>query len=165
MREEIIPQVRNSIEQFLYEEEGKITRNKVLTVGSMMLIMGLLFATDVFAEHSSHRSHSSHKSHSSHSSGSSGSGHSSHESHVSHSSHSSHSSGDGHSSHSSGGSVTSGGLPTSGGATYNPEPEVVTPDVSFTASAPASDAMSGGETPSLDFSLPDTPKTVVDTGM
>ena len=161
MREEIIPQVRNSIEQFLYEEEGKITRNKVLTVGSMMLIMGFLFATDVFASHSSHRSHSSHKSHSSHSSHSSGDygGHSSHESHTSHSSHSSHSSSSDHSSHSSGG--VSGTLPS---RTSTPEPEVVTPDVEFSASTPSSDMMATAGTPDLGFSLPDTPKTVVDTG-
>ena len=164
MREEIIPQVRNSIEQFLYEEEGKITRNKVLTVGSMMLIMGLLFATDVFADHSSHSSHSSHKSHSSHGSGSSGGGHGSHESHVSHGSHQSHSSGDGHSSHSSGTSASGSNIARDLNLDVS-TPETVTPDVDFSASAPASDAMAGGAVPELDFSLPDTPKTVVDTGM
>lgn len=38
MEKEIIPKIKKSIEDFLFEEEGNITRNKVLTVGSMMLI-------------------------------------------------------------------------------------------------------------------------------
>ena len=72
------PDFKKSIEDYLYEEEGNITRNKLLMVGSLALIMSCLFALDVSAGHSSHRSHSSH---SSHRSGSSG--------HYSHSSHSS----------------------------------------------------------------------------
>lgn len=84
------PDFKKSIEDYLYEEEGNITRNKLLMVGSLALIMSCLFALDVSAGHSSHRSHSSH---SSHRSGSSG--------HYSHSSHESHQSGTSHSSHSS----------------------------------------------------------------
>lgn len=88
------PDFKKSIEDYLYEEEGNITRNKLLMVGSLALIMSCLFALDVSAGHSSHRSHSSH---SSHRSGSGG-----HYSHSSHESHQSHQSGSGHSSHSSG---------------------------------------------------------------
>lgn len=81
------PHVQKTVDDFLSDEEGNIPMSKVLTIGSMIMILGILFAEDVFAEHSSHRSHSSH---SSHSSGGGGYGHSSH---VSHSSHSSHQSG------------------------------------------------------------------------
>ena len=87
------PHIQESIENFLYDEEGNIPRNKVVMLGSMMLIMSMMLASDIFA---AHRSHSSHSSHRSHSSGSSGyhSSHSSHRSHRSHtsSSHGSHSS-------------------------------------------------------------------------
>lgn len=91
------PKLPKSITNFLTEEEGSISRNKILAVGSLMVIMTVLMAPDVYAKHSSHSSHRSHSSGSSHRSG-----HSSHESHVSHSSssHSSHSSSV-HSSHSS----------------------------------------------------------------
>lgn len=91
----LFPKVQRSITDFLLDQEGNIPRNKILTVGSMMVLLTVLMAQDAFAKHSSH---SSHKSHSSHSSGSGG--HSSHESHVSHVSHSSHVSGE-HSAHSS----------------------------------------------------------------
>ena len=90
------PDFKKSIEDYLYEEEGNITRNKLLMVGSLALIMSCLFALDVSA---GHRSHSSHRSHYSHSSGGGGGGHYSHSSHESHVS---HQSGSGHSSHSSG---------------------------------------------------------------
>lgn len=79
------PEIKKSIEDFIYEEEGNIPRNKVVALGTMLLVMSLLMYDEVFA---GHRSHSSHGSHQSHSSGSGG-GHGSHESHVSHSSHSS----------------------------------------------------------------------------
>ena len=94
------PEIRKSICDFITEEEGSISRNKVIAVGALMLVMSTLMAPHVYAGHSSHRSHSSH---SSHSSGSHSSGHSSHVSHSSHSSgyHSSHSSHSNHSNHSS----------------------------------------------------------------
>lgn len=80
MAELSFPHVEQKIEDFLYDEEGSIPVGKVLTIGSMILILGLLMADDAFA---AHRSHSSHSSHSSHQSGYSG-GHSSHTSHASH---------------------------------------------------------------------------------
>ncbi len=92
----MFPQIQRNITNFLLDQEGNIPRNKILTVGSMMILLTVMLAQDTFAKHSSH---SSHKSHSSHSSGAGG-GHGSHESHVSHISHSSHVSGE-HSSHSS----------------------------------------------------------------
>lgn len=150
MSEKLFPKIIKSIEDFLYEEEGNITRNKVLTIGSMMLIMGVILGTDAFAAHRSHSSHKSHSSHSSHSSGSGG--HSSHESHVSHTSHVS-SSGGSHSSHSS--------------ATQNVQPahsNVVPVDPMPSMSGigiktpPASDAMTMADNIATSFTLPDTPK-------
>lgn len=92
--DKMIPKISRKINDFLYEEEGNISRGKIITVGSLMLIAGLIFADEVFGAHRSHSSHKSHSSHSSHSSGSGG--------HASHSSHSSHSSSTTtHSSHSS----------------------------------------------------------------
>ena len=83
----LIPKISKKISDFLYEEEGNISRGKILTVGSWLLVAGILFAD------SSHRSHSSHSS-----SSYGGGGHSSHESHQSHQS---HQSGSTHSNHSS----------------------------------------------------------------
>lgn len=107
--------IRKSLSDFLYEEEGNISRGKILTVGSLLLLAGIIFADEVFG---AHRSHSSHSSHSSSSSGYS----SSHGSHVSHQSHQSHQSGGStHSSHSSS-SVSSysepAGTTSSSGATH-----------------------------------------------
>jgi activator of HSP90 ATPase len=100
--ENVFPKIVKSVETYLFDEEGSIPRSKLVHVGSMVLLLGMVLGLDAFAKHSSH---SSHQSHSSHSSGSGG-----HVSHVSHSSHvsgshSSHSSSS-HSSHSSGAAVT-----------------------------------------------------------
>lgn len=89
------PEIKKSIYDFLYEEEGNVDRSKVIFVGSLMILTGIMLTQEAFAVHRSHSSHSSH---------SSGSypGHSSHESHVSHTSHQSGSGGhDSHVSHSS----------------------------------------------------------------
>lgn len=95
MEDRLFPSIKKSVEDFIYEEEGNITRSKVVAMGTMMLILSLLMYDEVFA---AHRSHSSHGSHASHSSGRGAGIHGSHESHVSHSSHVSSS---GHSSHGS----------------------------------------------------------------
>ena len=114
------PEIKRSIQNYLYEEEGNITRNKLLMVGSLAVVMSVLFALDAEAGHRSHSSHSSHRS-SSHGSG--------HGSHVSHQSHQSHQSGSGHSSHSSGshssGSATHSN--TSAAVTTPTYPEVLVP--------------------------------------
>lgn len=93
MDKSIFPHIKKSIENFVSDQEGNIPRNKVLTIGSMMLILSVLLADQAFAGHTSHRSHSSHSSHRSHSN-------SGHYSHSSHSSHSSHTSSSTHSNHS-----------------------------------------------------------------
>lgn len=65
----IFPSVKKTISDFLYEEEANISRGKILSIGSLMIIVSILLMTeDVFAGHRSHSSHSSHRSHSSHSS-------------------------------------------------------------------------------------------------
>lgn len=106
------PEIKKSIQNYLYEEEGNITRNKLLMVGSLAVVMSVLFALDAEAGHRSHSSHSSHRS-SSHGSG--------HESHVSHQS---HQSGSGHSSHSSGSAAHNN---TSAAVTMPTYPEVLVP--------------------------------------
>ncbi|MBR2786177.1 MAG: His-Xaa-Ser repeat protein HxsA3 [Clostridia bacterium] len=102
--EKFLSKMNKKINDFLYEEEGNISRGKMLTVGSLLIIAGFIFADEVFGAHSSHSSHSSHRSHSSHSSHKSHYSHSSstHGSHASHSNtHSSHAShSNTHSSHS-----------------------------------------------------------------
>ena len=118
-KNELFPKAKKGIENFLTDQEGNIPRNKILTVGVMTILLGIIFAQDAFAahrSHSSHRSHQSHRSHSnsghrshySHSSSSHGSSHNSHSNvttqHNSHSSHSNvttqHNSHSSHSSHS-----------------------------------------------------------------
>lgn len=120
------PEIKKSIQNYLYEEEGNITRNKLLMVGSLAVIMSVLFALDAEAGHRSHSSHSSHRS-SSHGSG--------HGSHVSHQSHQSHQSGSGHSSHSSGHSSHSSGSAahsnTSTAVTTPVYPEVLVPQQTY----------------------------------
>ena len=84
--------MQRSLNDFIYEEEGNISRGKILTVGSLLLIAGIIFADEVYARHSSHRSHVSHTSHSSHRSHTSHRSHSSHSNtHSSHANHASHS--------------------------------------------------------------------------
>ena len=95
----LFPTIDRSISDFLLEEEANISRKKILSVGTMLILVSLFLGTSVFAKHTSHSSHKSHVSHTSHSSGYGG--HSSHESHQSHQSHTSHVSGVDHSSHSS----------------------------------------------------------------
>lgn len=90
MEEKVIPKIQKRLTDFLYEEEGNISRSKVLTVGSLLLIAGIIFADEVYGAHSSHRSHVSHTSHRSHTSHTSHRSHSSHSS-SSHGSHASHS--------------------------------------------------------------------------
>lgn len=87
MKNDFFPKLERSLEDFLYEEEGNITRNKMVMVGSLVLVLSLLMYDEVFAGHRSHSSHSSHRSHSS----GSGGGHGSHSNHANHASHSSES--------------------------------------------------------------------------
>lgn len=91
------PKIKKSIQDFFDDEDGSITRNKVLVIGGMVIILGMLLSDEVYAAHRTHythRTHSSHRTsnnkHGSHSSHSSS--HSTHSDHYTHSSHSSHTS-------------------------------------------------------------------------
>lgn len=51
MADSFFPKVKKSITDFLYEEEGNIPRNKLLTLGSMILLLSILYADEAFAGH------------------------------------------------------------------------------------------------------------------
>ena len=134
----MIPKVKKKLSSFLLSEEGKISKQSLLSLGAFMsaaVIGGILAtkeaaathtnsldvaysdgtATGTHAHHSSHSSHGSHGSHGSHSS------HGSHGSHGSHSSHGSHGSHSSHSSHANAGDCAcacacTGAAPCGGGA-------------------------------------------------
>lgn len=76
---QIFPALTRALGDYLSDEEGNITRNRVISIGAMAIVLGMLCSMDVFAKHRSHSSHSSHVSGSRSSSN--------HYSHVSHSSH------------------------------------------------------------------------------
>lgn len=80
----LFPSVTKALGDYLSDEEGNITRSKVVTLAGIAIVLGTLYGLNVQASHRSHSSHSSH---------SSGSYSSAHYSHISHSSHSSHVSG------------------------------------------------------------------------
>ncbi len=142
-KKDIFPSIQKSITDLLNDEEGSIPRNKLVMLGTTIMLMSLMMSIDVMASHSSHRSHSSHSSHVS----GGGGDHYSHYSHVSHSSHvsgnghssggSSHSSGGG--SHSSGGSSHSSHSNSTPSAGSIPVPQVPKSD-SFMKNIPARSA-------------------------
>lgn len=41
-KEKLLPKINRKINDFLYEEEGNISRGKILTVGSLLLIAGMM---------------------------------------------------------------------------------------------------------------------------
>ena len=94
--ENMFPQFAKRLEDLIEDEEGNIPGNKLLMLGTMIIILGSILSLEAFAKHRSHSSHRSHTSHSSHRSGSHSS-HSSHSSHYSHVSHTSHSNTSSHS--------------------------------------------------------------------
>lgn len=82
----VFPALTKALSNYLFDEEGNIARNRVVSVGAMAIVLGMLCSIDVFARHGSHVSHGSHGSHVS------GAYVRSHSNHFSHSSHASHSS-------------------------------------------------------------------------
>jgi ABC-type Zn2+ transport system substrate-binding protein/surface adhesin len=90
--DDIFPHVKHAVEDFLFDEEGNIPRNRMLTIGSMMLILSMLLAEPVFAKHRTHYTHRTHSTHSTHSSSTHGSHstHSTHSTHVTHADHATH---------------------------------------------------------------------------
>lgn len=61
-----LPTLNRSITDYLQEEEGFIHKEKLFTVGSLIILANILLCDELYAYHSSHRSHSSHNSHNSH---------------------------------------------------------------------------------------------------
>jgi len=69
------PSLKRAITDFIFEEEGYISRGKMLTLGTLMVVAAFTLAVrDAFASHGSHASHASHASHESHESHVSGGG-------------------------------------------------------------------------------------------
>lgn len=162
---ELFPKIQRDISNFLFDEEGNILRSKILTVGSMMVLLSVFLAQDAFAKHTSHSSHKSHSSHSSHSSGSHSSSHSSHVSHQSHSSHASSTHSSNHSSHISsthivtpdGGTSTNPSTPSGSSGTAS---SAATPGTTTTPSSPGT-----GTTPNSSTATgsPSTTVPIVDS--
>ena len=46
MESDFFSKIKKSIDDFLYEEEGNITRNKVVALGTMVLVLSLLMYED-----------------------------------------------------------------------------------------------------------------------
>ena len=91
------PKIKKSICDFFEDDDGSITRNKVLMIGGMVLVLGVLLGEEIYA---AHRTHYTHRTHSSHRT--SNSKHGSHSTHyTSHSTHSNHYTHGSHSSHAS----------------------------------------------------------------
>ena len=110
----LFPEFQKSLENLIEDEEGTIPGKKLLTLGTMVIILSSLLSVDAFAGHRSHSSGSGgHGSHSSHES------HQSHESHSNHGSHSNHSNHSSHSSHSNVGSHSNSRYSAEGDVTYS----------------------------------------------
>lgn len=125
-KDKIFPKIKKSINDFINDEDGSTTRSKLISVGSMVLLMTIFAGIDAYAAHSSHKSHSSHSStsyyrghvsHTSHTSHTS-STHSNHGSHSNHSNHASHSS---HTSHANTSSHSNSLYSSEGDVTYGPD--------------------------------------------
>ena len=56
MEEFNFPKIKKTICDFLSEEDGSMTRKKVVAIGSILLIMSLLTPVDAYAKHRSHSS-------------------------------------------------------------------------------------------------------------
>lgn len=119
----IFPTIKKSLDQLIEDQEGNIPGNKLLLLGTMIVILGSLLSVDAFA---AHRSHSSHVSHSSHKSGS---GHGN--SHYSHGSHSSHESHQSHTSHSNTGSHSNSRYSAEGDVKYSAPSAYSVPGISI----------------------------------
>lgn len=130
--EELFPKFQKNIEDLIEDEEGNIPGQKLLMLGTMVVVLGSLMQMNVFA---AHRSHSSHVSHSSHSSGVGGHGsHVSHESHSSHTSHSNtHSSHASHTSHSNTASHSNSAYSSEGDVTYKAPAAEAVPAINMPA--------------------------------
>lgn len=147
---DLFPKIKKNISSLIEDEEGNIPGKKLLTLGTMVVILGSILSFDAFAGHRSHRSHSSHRSHRSSNSHSSHYSHSSHSNHSNHSSHDSHVSHISHTSHSNVASHSNSRYSAEGDVTYN---------------APSVYSIGGIQTPVVNntpamFKLPDINQTI-----
>ena len=56
----LFPSVTKALGDYLSDEEGNITRSKVVTLAGIAIVLGTLYGLNVQASHRSHSSHSSH---------------------------------------------------------------------------------------------------------
>ena len=70
MKEKPFPKLQKQLSDFLYDEEGSIPRSKIVSVGTMILLLTIFYTDQALARHRSHKSHVSHRSHRSHVNGS-----------------------------------------------------------------------------------------------
>ena len=49
--DELFPKIQKSIETLIEDEEGNIPGNRLLMLGTMVIILGSLFSTEAFAGH------------------------------------------------------------------------------------------------------------------
>lgn len=102
MSKNILPKAKKSIKNYIMGEDGKISKQSMLTLGAFFgasAFASIVSTKNVQAQHVSHGAHCSHSSHGSHGSHSAHGSHSSHVSHGSHGSHASHSAHGSHASH------------------------------------------------------------------
>ena len=63
----MFPKFKKNISDLIEDEEGNIPGNKLLMLGTMIVVLGSMMQMDaVQAVHGSHKSHTSHSSHGSH---------------------------------------------------------------------------------------------------
>lgn len=96
--EDKFPKIKKSIQDFFDDQDGSITRNKVLMIGGMVMVLSMLIADDVYAAHRTHYTHRTHSTHRS-SNGVHGSHSNHYSSHSTHNNHATHNSHDSHTSH------------------------------------------------------------------
>jgi hypothetical protein len=153
------PTIKKSIEDFIEDEDGNITRSKLVVIGTMIMVMSIMLSIDGYTKHGSHGSHSSH------SSTSYVRSHTSHESHSNHGSHASHAS---HTSHSNTASHSNSLYSAEGDVSYGPSVSSI-PSVHGTVqtSSPNANAVVANTTSSsavLNASLPKVPRLQVPEG-
>jgi len=147
------PEVKKSIEDFIADEDGNITRSKLAIIGTMVMVMSLMILTDTYADHASHVSHSSTayiRSHSNHSSGT----HSSQPSQPTHSEHASHGS---HTSHANTATHSNSQYSSEGDVSYGPDTSSI-PSVNAVTKASGYAAGSNTAISALNVSIPQIPK-------
>lgn len=89
MKTPLFPTIKQTIADFIEDEEGAITSGNLLTIGAIVVVLSSILESEAWAKHRSHSSHSSHSSssyvrgHGSHTSAAYTRSHGSHASHTS----------------------------------------------------------------------------------